>query len=335
MSIQTAIIGTPFAGTSTVFTMLDILASVGRDWEFLHGLPLAEPRFQASLRTCDGAPYWDINGRKITPDACFDETPSPDLVIIPDLHIDPSEPLPEELRSIARWMKQAYERGATVASVCSGAILLGETGVLNGKEATTHWAYADMLSQHCPDVRVCRERILIAAGDGHRIITAGGASAWQDLMLYLIGRYCGVDVARQIAKIYLIEPHGDSQLNYASLTAGRQHNDRLIADAQHWAAQHYDTPSPVAAMAALSQLTERGFHRRFKRVTGQSPIDYIQTLRVEEAKQLLEASTLSIEEISTEVGYTEPSSFRTAFRKRVGMSASAYRRKWQAIAEVR
>ena len=150
-------------------------------------------------------------------------------------------------------------------------------------------------------------------------------------MLYLIGRFAGADEARRIAKIYLIEPHGDGQLSYASLTAGRQHDDQMVADAQAWAALHYDTPSPVAAMAELSQLTERGFHRRFKRATGQSPVDYIQTLRVEEAKQLLETTGLPIDEIAAEVGYTEPSSFRSAFRKRVGISASAYRKKWQAL----
>lgn len=330
MKVKTVVIGTRFAGTSTLFSILDVLASVGRDWEQLHHSPPAESGFQASLGTLDGAPYWDINGRKITPDANLDEVPAPDLIIVPDLHIETSSPPPEELTPVAQWISEAYAKGSTVASVCSGAVLLGATGLLDGKEATTHWAYADTLSQSFPAVKVCRERILIPAGDGHRVITAGGVSAWEDLMLYLIGRYMGIGVARQIAKIYLIEPHQDRQLSYASLMAGRQHNDKLIREAQVWAAQNYDTPSPVATMAARSQLTERGFHRRFKLATGQTPIDYIQTLRIEEAKQLLEASNMPIEEISMEVGYAEPSSFRTAFRKRVGISASAYRKKWQS-----
>lgn len=332
MVTNTVVIGSRYAGTSVLFSILDVLASVGRDWEILHGRPAGKPCFQSSLRTPDGAPYWDVNGRKITPDAALSEAPPPDLIIVPDMHVDPAAALPLEFGPVANWIGEAYRRGAMVTSVCSGAVLLGAAGILDGKEATTHWGFADMLSRTFPEVKVCRERILVPTGDGHRIVTAGGASAWADLMLHLIGRFAGTDEARRIAKIYLIEPHCDGQLSYASLTAGRQHDDQLVAEAQVWAARHYDTPSPVAAMAQRSHLTERSFHRRFKRATGQAPVDYIQTLRVEEAKQLLETTNMPIDDISAEMGYAEPSSFRSAFRKRVGISASAYRRKWQALA---
>lgn len=332
MSINTVVIGSRHSGTSVLFSILDVLASVGRDWEMLHGLPSQAPVFGVSLRTVDGAPYWDINGRKITPDAVLTEAPEPDLIIVSDLHFDPNAGFPDDLWPVAEWLAAAHARGAIVASVCSGAVLLGAAGLLDGKEATTHWGFADMLGRDFPGVKVCRERILVPAGDGHRVVTAGGASAWADLMLYLIGRFAGTEEARRIAKVYLIDPHVEGQMTYASLTSGRQHQDQMIAEAQVWAAQHYDTPSPVAAMAELCRMTERGFHRRFRKATGQAPVDYIQTLRIEEAKQLLETTATPIDEISAEVGYSEPSSFRTAFRKRVGISASAYRKKWQALA---
>ena len=332
MAINTTVIGSRLAGTSVLFSILDVLASVGRDWEMLHGLPVQVPAFNVSLRTVDGAPYWDVNGRKITPDAMLSEAPEPDLVIVPDLHFDPNAGLPEDLKPVADWLRATHESGAIVTSVCSGAVLLGAAVLLDGKEATTHWGFADMLGREFPEVKVCRDRILVPAGEGHRVVTAGGASAWADLMLYLIGRFAGADEARRIAKIYLIDPHLDGQLTYASLTSARQHDDQLIAQAQVWAAQHFDTPSPVAAMAEQSGMTERGFHRRFKKTTGQAPGDYIQTLRIEEAKQLLETTTAPIDEVAAEVGYSEPSSFRSAFRKRVGISASAYRKKWQALA---
>lgn len=261
MSISTTVIGSRYAGTSVLFSILDVLASVGRDWEMLHGLPSQAPIFGVSLRTADGAPYWDVNGRKITPDAVFTEAPDPDLIIVSDLHFDPNAGLPEDLQPVADWIQAAHARGAIVTSVCSGAVLLGAAGLLDGKEATTHWGFADMLGRNFPEVKVCRERILVPAGDGHRVVTAGGASAWADLMLYLIGRFAGAEEARRIAKIYLIEPHLGGQLTYASLTSTRQHEDRLIAEAQVWAAQHYDTPRPVAAMAEMSGMTERGFHR--------------------------------------------------------------------------
>ena len=334
MTINTTVIGSSISSTSVLFSILDILASVGRDWEILHGLPTQVPVFHVSLRTIDGAPYWDVNGRKVTPDALLNEAPHPDLVIVPDILLDPNGRFPEDQRQTADWIAAAHARGAIVASVCSGAVLLGAAGILKGKEATTHWGYAEMLGRNFPEVKVCCERILVPSGEGHRVVTAGGHSSWTDLMLYLIARFAGVDEARRIAKIYLIDPHLDGQMTYASLTSGRQHEDQLIAEAQVWAAQHYDTPSPVAAMAERSGMTERGFHRRFKKVTGQAPGDYIQTLRIEEAKQILETTASPIDEVSAEVGYSEPSSFRSAFRKRVGISASAYRKKWQALAPV-
>ncbi len=332
--LKTIIIGSSQAGTSTVFSILDVLASVGRDWEVLHGQPPAPPIFSASYRTANGAPYWDVNGRRITPDASLDEGPRPDLVIVPEMQFDPNQPLPEDLVSLSRWIAAAFADGATVASVCSGALLLANAGVLDGEEATTHWAYAEMLERNHPRIKVRRERILVPAGEGHRVITAGGASAWEDLLLYLIGRFAGAETARRIAKLYLIEPHDYGQLTYASLAAGRQHADRTVGEAQLWAADNYACPAPVAEMASRSGLSERGFLRRFKRATGQSPADYIQSLRVEEAKQLLETSDVPVEIVAEKVGYTEPSSFRSAFRKRVGVSASVYRRKWRILSAV-
>ena len=315
--------------------MLDVLSSVGRDWEYLHGIePGEHVAFEPSLRTATGAPYWDINGRKITPDAPFDEGPAPDLVIVPDIHVDLNGDLPADLLAAADWIAGVHSQGALVASVCSGALVLGAAGVLDGNEATTHWAVADALATRHASVRVRRERILVPAGDGHRVITAGGASAWSDLVLYLIARLAGAESARRIAKVWLLAPHDESQLTYASLTAGRQHGDMLVADAQAWAADNYMVPSPVAEMAARSGLSERGFLRRFRRATGQSPAEYVQTIRVEEAKQLLETTDTPIDGIAGEVGYTEPSSFRAAFRRNVGLSASVYRRKWRALAPV-
>lgn len=331
--LRTVVIGSPAAGTATTFSILDVLASVGRDWEFLHGQAPGEVvAFESSLRTVNGAPYLDINGRRITPDAALSEGPAPDLVIVPDMHLDPSAPLPEDLVGSAEWIAEAYANGAIATSVCSGALVLAASGLLNGKEATTHWGFADMLACRFPEIKVRRERILVPAGDGHRVITAGGASAWSDLLLYLIARFAGAEAAHRIAKVWLLEPHNDGQLNYASLSVCRQHDDKIVAKTQAWAADNYMLPAPVAGMGALSGLSERGFLRRFRRATGQSPAEYVQTLRVEEAKQMLETSDMPIDDIAAQVGYSEPSSFRSAFRKNVGMTASIYRRKWRAYA---
>lgn len=327
-SITTVVLGSPWTGTSTAYAILDMLSSVGRDWEMLHGAPQQPAVFKPLLLSHDGRPYRDPNGRRITPDGALTDHPSAQLIIVPDLHLNPADPLPEAFSLFTDWIRQAHADGALVTSVCSGAVLLAASGLLDGVDATTHWGYSDMLQRHFPEVRVRRERILVPAGEGHRLITAGGVSAWGDLLLYLIGRLAGTEEARRIAKLYLLEPHSEGQLCYASLTANRQHEDQLVADAQVWAAGHYDEPNPVSTMAERSGLSERSFLRRFKRATGQSPAQYLQTLRVEEAKQMLEATAMPIDQIAAEVGYTEPSSFRSAFRKQVGITASVYRRKW-------
>jgi len=327
--VETVVVGLPRASASTTFAILDVLSSVGRDWEMLHGAPARPPRFKARLLSLDGLPYDDPNDRRITPQGALSQASVPGLIIVPDLHLDPYAPAPETFAPIAQWIRHAHDHGALVASVCSGALLLAETGLLNGVEATTHWAYSDIMAQRFVQIRMRRERILVPAGDGHRIITAGGASAWADLLLYLIARIAGTDEARRIAKIYLIEPHAQGQLCYASLAAGRQHTDHIVADAQVWAAKHYDHRNPVQTMAQASTLSRRSFLRRFRKATGQSPLQYVQTLRVEEAKQMLETSDTAIDDIAADVGYDEPSSFRAAFRKHVGITASAYRKKWR------
>ncbi|MEP3275343.1 MAG: helix-turn-helix domain-containing protein [Stappiaceae bacterium] len=324
---RTAVVAMPCVGTSTAFCILDILASAGRDWEMLHGTQPKPPIFSAALLSVDGKPYADINGRKITPDGAIHTFGQPDLVIVPDLHLDPKAPLPDEIGQFVPWLVEAHANGAMITSVCSGALLLAAAGLLDGLDATSHWGFCDVIAQRFPEIRMRRERILIPAGEGHRVVTAGGASAWGDLLLYLVGRLAGQEEARQLAKVYLLQPHTEGQLHYASLVAGAQNEDGLIAEAQIWAADNYALATPVAAMAERFGLKERSLLRRFRKATGQTPVDYIQTLRIEEAKQMLETTDMSIEAIAAETGYTETSSFRNAFRRYVGMPASTYRKK--------
>lgn len=328
-SLNTVVIGLPWAGTSTLFSILDVLASVRRDWAMLHGEQMRPSPFRARLCTPDGEPYRDLNGRLITPDSALPRPATVELVILPDMHLDPWKPLPSELDLVADWIRSVHEAGGLLTSVCSGALLLGLSGVLHGVDATTHWAYSARLAEEFDGVRVKRERILVPAGDGHRIVTAGGASAWGDLLLYLIARIVSAEEARRIAKLYLIEPHAQGQMGFASLSARRQHADAVVGSLQRWIGANYDHANPVQEMARISRLTERTLLRRFRAATGQTPSEYVQTVRVEEAKQALETSDATIDKIAYEVGYTEPSAFRLAFKKRVGLSATEYRKKWR------
>jgi transcriptional regulator GlxA family with amidase domain len=324
--LLTAVLATPEVGAGA-FIIMDALAAVGQLWETLHGETPKAPRFLPRLLTIDGKPYSDIHGLVIQPHGALADYPQPDIVMIPEMLIDPWKPLPDSYAAAADWIRSAYHGGALVASLCSGSVLLSETGLLDGEEATSHWAYCDGIASRHPDIRLRKERVLVLAGEGHRLVTAGGFSSWHDLILYLVGRVAGPEEARRLAKVFLLDWHNDGQLPFAALTVGRRHEDRLVTAAQLWVADNYANPNPVAAMAAQSGLTERSFLRRFRRATGQSPLEYVQTLRIEEAKQLLETSAMSLDDIAAEIGYTEPSAFRHLFRKLVGVTPSAYRRR--------
>lgn len=326
---DTVIIATPDASAAGMFAILDILSSVGRDWEMLHGQAPRPPAFMPRLCSVDGQPFAGLNATIITPSAALSESLRPQIVIVPDLHVDPTRPLPEDYARICAWIRSAHAAGALVTSVCSGALILAKTGLLDGHDVTTHWGYCDALAALHPKVRVRRDRVLVPSGEGHRIVTAGGATSWHDLVLYLIARFEGPEEAQRIAKLYLLQWHSEGQLPYASLTAGRNREDKVIAECQIWAADNYHDPQPVAGMVARSGLTERSFLRRFRAATGLSPRDYVQNLRVEEAKHLLERTDLTVEEIGEEVGYAEPAGFRSIFRRRVGLSPRDYRRQFQ------
>jgi transcriptional regulator GlxA family with amidase domain len=326
--LLTAVLATPQTGTAGTFIIMDLLAAVGNFWEMLHGEEAQPSRFLPRLLTIDGKPYQDMHGVTLHPHGALSDYPSPDIVIIPELVVDPWTPLNESYGEVMDWIRTAHANGALVASLCSGSVLLTETGLLDGEEATSHWGYCDAIARRHPSVRVRKERVLVPAGEGHRLVTAGGFSSWHDMVLYLVGRVAGLEEARRLAKLFLIDWHSEGQLPFAALTLASKHNDKLVTAAQKWAAENYDDPNPVAAMVARSGLTERSFLRRFRGAMGQSPLEYIQTLRIEEAKQLLETSSMSLDDVAAEVGYTEPSAFRHLFRKLVGVTPSAYRRRY-------
>lgn len=328
-SVVVAVTGLPGASSSATFGILDVLSSVGRDWEALHGLPRRAPPFMPRLVSPDGIPFRDANGRLVHPEASWADLPAPDIAIVPHLYLPKLGPLPDYVATAADYLRQVHEAGGLVTSVCSGTLVLAQAGLLDGAEAATHWGYYDVMARLFPQVRIRRESILVPAGRGHRIITSGGTAAWGELLLYLISRLVSPTDAAHVSRLWLLRPAADADLRYAVLAAGRTHGDALVAEAQAWVATNYADPNPVASMAARVGLGERSLHRRFRRATGQSPLAYIQTVRIEEAKQMLETSDAPVDEIAAEVGYNEASSFRALFRRQVGVTASDYRRSFR------
>jgi transcriptional regulator GlxA family with amidase domain len=252
-------------------------------------------------------------------------------VCVPDVNLPPGAPLEQRFTEEIAWLRQRYVAGATLATACSGAMLLAEAGLLDGQEATTHWAWCDVLHRRYPSVKVRTQRALVVSGEGHRLVMAGGGTSWLDLALYLIARFVGVDTAMQVARLNLIDWHTVGQQPFARLARSRQVEDAVIASCQVWIDEHYREPSPVTAMVRLSGLAERTFKRRFQQATGMSPIEYVHTLRLEEAKQMLESGNESIETIANEVGYEDAGFFSRLFRRQVNLTPAQYRKRFGSM----
>jgi transcriptional regulator GlxA family with amidase domain len=166
------------------------------------------------------------------------------------------------------------------------------------------------------------------AGEAQRLVMAGGGTSWLDLALYLIARKAGVDTAMNVARVSMIDWHVNGQQPYATVTSLRQSPDGVIARCQTWAAERFHEASPVAGMVQVSGLPERTFKRRFKLATGQTPLEYIHALRIEEAKRLLEASDEPVEAIALECGYEDAGFFNRVFKRRVQLTPGQYRKRF-------
>jgi transcriptional regulator GlxA family with amidase domain len=250
---------------------------------------------------------------------------------VPEVNLPPGEPLAERYRDEIAWLREQYRRGSTLAAACSGAMLFAEAGLLDGQEATTHWAWCDDLRERFPTVKVYGQRALVVSGEAQRLVMAGGGTSWLDLALYLIARSVGIEAAMQVARINLIDWHQVGQQPFARLARTRQVEDALIARCQTWIAEHYQEPSPVRNMVRLSGLAERTFKRRFRQATGMAPLEYVHALRLEEAKQMLESGDQPIEEIAGEVGYEDAGYFSRLFRRKVNLTPAEYRRRFGAL----
>ncbi|SAL54670.1 GlxA family transcriptional regulator [Caballeronia humi] len=326
--VRIGILALPETSASVVYGMYDMFMSAGRDWGLIvEGAPGLAP-IAPQVVSCHGASFVAANNVRITPHSTLAACVDADVVCVPELMVAPGEPLEGRFREEIECLRRCYADGKILATACSGAILLAEAGLLDGLEATTHWAYCDLMTRRYPSIRVRSHRALVASGDGQRLIMAGGGTSWLDLALYLIARLASVEIAMQTARINLVDWHDAGQQPFARLARTRQVEDAVIARCQAWIAEHYAQASPVAAMVQLSGLPERSFKRRFQQATGMSPMGYVHTLRLEEAKQMLESDHQPIEAIANEVGYEDAGFFSRLFRRNVSLTPAQYRRRF-------
>ena len=328
------LLAAPETSASVLYGLYDVLLSVGAVYpDMVTGAP-GDELLDVRIASADGKPFHCLGNIPVEPHITMERVGTPDAVIVCDMYTSiydvPKGRYPREVA----WLRKMHGDGVLLTSVCSGSLLLAEAGLLDGYEATAHWAYRDMFQRHYPKVAFRNESILCLTAEASGIVTAGGVSAWHDLAVYLIARYCGYRHAVETAKVFLISGHSDGQSPYSVMTRPMENTDATISDCQVWIADNYVIAKPVERMVERSGLNSRTFSRRFRAATGFRPIEYVQALRIEEAKQMLESDLPSIDTVGAEVGYEDPASFRRLFKRATGLSPAAYRKKFQRISQI-
>jgi len=223
------------------------------------------------------------------------------------------------------WLLQQHQLGTTMCSVCAGAFWLGNSGLLDGRPATTHWLLEREFQHSFPNTQLNSEHLLV---DDHDIVTAGGIMAWLDLGLYIVQRWQGSSVMTDTARQLLVDPSGREQRNYRSFRPILNHGDDTILKLQHWMERNFKSPLQTADMAQQTGLGNRTLLRRFKKATGLTPNNYLQELRIEKARGLLERTRNPIVDIGWQVGYSDASAFSRLFKEITGISAGDYRKRF-------
>ena len=329
--IKIAVLALPRCHASGIHGVMDFFATAN----FCAQVPgeKQEALFDCQIITADNQPVQGYSGALVTPTVDYDAF-APDVMVVGSGVEAISSPhrvdqYLEQTRPVHGWLWAVLERGGLLASVCTGSLVLAEAGVLQGQVATTHWRAAMTFRQRYPDVRLEVDQLLV---DNGQVICAGGATAFVDLCLYLVERLASAAVALACSKLLVLDHRRVEQTPYMSLYGHRAHPDDSVHKAQDWLEQHFAEPVTIDEVAAVAGLGDRTFKRRFKEATGENPLAYLQQLRVEAAKHLLESSREQTSQIIWKVGYEDASSFRRLFKRTVGCTMEQYRKRFSYVA---
>ncbi len=328
---RVSLLAIPEAMTFTLNGLYDVLNSFGLLSTHDQALPREAP-FRVEIVAMTRGLVPTASGLPAQAHASIGEVRSTDIVIIPSVMVQGGEWVKGRYPEVVQWLSRMHDNGATLCSACSGLLLLAETNLLSGREATMHWAYEPTFRRNFPDVQLRLEEILVTAGERRELVMSGASMAWHDLVLYLIERYVGMPSAQSIARFFAMRWHDDGQSPYIGFAPSTAHGDAAVADAQVWLDRHFPVANPVEEMVNRSGVPERTFKRRFTLATGLAPLDYVQRLRIEHAERRLEQSDAPIDQISWVVGYEDPAFFRRLFRRITGVSPAIYRRRYRVPA---
>jgi transcriptional regulator GlxA family with amidase domain len=283
---------------------------------------------QGNSRPALRVTHWELDASGEAVACVYDTFPKysarPEIILIPLTLADPPPP-PRVTAPLARWIRHRHSDGAVVGSVCSGAFLLAQTGVLAGRPAATHWCYAEVLAARFPDECFDINSRLIDHGD---VITAGGFMAWVELGFRLVTRLLGPAIGVETERFVAIDPDTREQRYLNGFSPKLTHGDAAILRAQHWLHGRDARRVSLTTLAAKAKLEKRTFLRRFARATGVTPLEYCRNVRIARARELLEFSSRTLKVIAWEVGYSDPGAFARVFQKAMGLSPRAYRRQY-------
>ncbi|MBD8487400.1 helix-turn-helix domain-containing protein [Echinicola sp. CAU 1574] len=260
----------------------------------------------------------------VHPDKLFSDVDETNLIIIPALFGNMKQAV-ELNEAFIPWILDQYRKGAEIASLCVGAFLLAATGLLDGKKCSTHWAYYNEFRETFPNVEVVDGSIIT---EENRVYSSGGANSYWNLLLYLLEKYTDRGTAILAAKYFAIDIDRESQSAFAIFNGQKDHPDEEIKKAQEFIENHYDEKLNVDDLAGMVAISRRSFERRFKQMTGNTVIEYLQRVKIEAAKRSFECTRKNISEVMFDVGYTDTKAFRNVFKKITGLTPIEYRNKY-------
>lgn len=271
-------------------------------------------------------PEVKLNGKcySVFPDQLLDTATPPDLVVIPALFGDMQKAV-EANKAYIPWIRAQYESGTEVASLCVGAFLLAATGLLDGKKCSTHWGFTNQFRELYPEVEV-QDGTIVTEENG--IYSSGGANSYWNLLLYLVEKYSDRETAILTAKYFAIDIDRDSQTAFSMFKGQKTHQDEAVKKAQEYIEKKLEERITVDVLADEVAVGRRSFERRFKRVTNNSVLEYIQRVKVEAAKRSFETTMKNITEVMLDVGYSDTKAFRNTFKKITGLTPIEYRNKY-------
>jgi transcriptional regulator GlxA family with amidase domain len=309
--------------SSTAIGPMEIFRHAGSLWNVLTGAQ-TDPSFHVITASADGRPVRCDGDIHIQPNVALKDVGKTDLIFVPTTGLSIDDVV-ERNAAIVPWLKRRSGRGVAIASVCSGVGLVAAAGLLDGKRATTHWGLAERFREKYPKVKWMPE-LMVTEDRG--FYCGGGVNASLDLGIYLVERFCGHEIAMQTAKALLIETPRAWQSGFAIVPLKTDHTDDAIFTAQEWMHKNFVKAFPLEDPARRVGMSVRNFVRRFKQATGDSPLAYLQKLRIAAAKRMLESNHKSIREISDAVGYQDLAFFRALFQRHTGVSPGAYRERF-------